>query len=131
MDQASLGITHLEDRATLWEAADPKTFSGRARVKRLGSAGASPGVKAFRVAFEPGARTHWHAHSGPQLLIVVEGRCLVQRWGDALISAEVGDVIHIPPGQKHWHGASAQGPTTHVALNVDAETTWMEPAPQG
>jgi quercetin dioxygenase-like cupin family protein len=120
-------ILHLE--AAGWEGADPKTFTGRARVKRMGGAGTSPVVKAYRVAFEPGARTHWHTHSGPQLLVVLEGRCLIQRWGAPVERAEAGDLVHIPPGEKHWHGAGADGPTTHIAINLDAETTWMEPAP--
>jgi quercetin dioxygenase-like cupin family protein len=113
------------------ESADPKTFTGRASVTRMGTAGDSPLVKAFRVAFEPGARTHWHTHSGPQLLVVVEGRCLVQRWDAPVQVAEVGDLVHIAPGEKHWHGAGADGPTTHIAINVGAETRWMEPAPPG
>jgi quercetin dioxygenase-like cupin family protein len=45
------------------------------------------------------------------------------------MTAVVGDVVHIPAGQKHWHGAGAGEPATHVAVNVDAETSWMEPAP--
>ena len=59
----------------------------------------------------------------------MEGRCLAQCWGEPVQVAEVGDVIHIPAGSKHWHGAGADGPATHIAVNVDAETTWMEPAP--
>jgi 4-carboxymuconolactone decarboxylase len=130
VDPSNPQIEALVDRAAAWEEADRKTFSGRARVKRLGAAGVSPGIRAFRVAFEPGARTHWHTHTGPQLLIVVEGRCVVQRWGDPAVTAEVGDVVHIPAGQKHWHGAGAHAAATHIAVNVDAETTWMEPAPE-
>jgi len=119
----------LKDGDTPWEEADGATFSGAARIKRLGGAGASPEVRLYRVAFEPGARTHWHAHSGPQLLVVVEGRCLVQRWEGPVQVAEAGDVVHIAPGEKHWHGAGADAPATHVAVNVAAETEWMEPAP--
>jgi quercetin dioxygenase-like cupin family protein len=117
----------LRTQSSAWEEADQKTFSGHARVKRLGGA---DGIKAFRVAFQPSARTHWHVHTGPQLLIVVEGRCLAQKWGDPVQVAEPGDVIHIPPGQKHWHGAGADGPATHIAVNVNAETRWLEAAPQ-
>lgn len=120
------GVRILRDAAKGWEEADPETFTGRARIKRLGGAGAAPGVKLYRVAFEPGARTHWHVHTGPQLLLVTEGRCLVQRWGGPVKPAETGDVVHIAPGEKHWHGAGPDGPATHVAVNVDAETTWME-----
>ena len=119
----------LHAQGVPWEDADSNTFTGRARIKRMGGAGTSPGVKAYRVSFEPGARTHWHVHSGPQLLLVVEGRCLVQRWNGPVEVALVGDLVHIPPGVKHWHGAGREAPTTHVAVNVDAETTWMEAAP--
>jgi quercetin dioxygenase-like cupin family protein len=124
---APANLAVLSDQTASWEDADQKTFSGRARVKRLGG---GAGIKAFRVAFDPGARTHWHIHTGPQLLIVVEGRCLAQTWGKPVQAAEPGDVIQIPAGQKHWHGAGAEGPTTHIAVNVNAETEWLEPAPQ-
>ncbi len=127
MGQAPIEVLHAQDAA--WEEADPRTFSGRARIQRMGGAGARPALKAYRVAFEPGARTHWHSHSGPQLLVVLEGRCLVQRWEAAVHVARAGDLVHIAPGEKHWHGAEADGPTTHIAINLDAETTWMEPAP--
>ena len=119
----------LRADAAQWEDADSRTFTGRARVKRMGGAGTSPAVKSYRVSFEPGARTHWHTHSGTQLLVVVEGRCLVQRWEAPVQVAQAGDLVHIAPGEKHWHGAGADGPTTHIAINVDAETVWMEPAP--
>ena len=110
-----------------WENADPRTFTGSARVQRMGAAGASPTVKAYRVAFEPGARTHWHSHSGPQLLVVVEGRCLIQRWESAVQVAQAGDLVHIPPGEKHWHGATPDAPMVHLAVNVSPETDWLEP----
>jgi quercetin dioxygenase-like cupin family protein len=122
-------IELLHADAARWEDADPKTFSGLARIKRMGGAGASPTIKVYRVAFEPGARTHWHVHSGLQLLVVVEGQCLIQRWDSPVELAEAGDVVHVAPGEKHWHGAGKDAPTTHIAINVDAETTWMEPAP--
>jgi len=130
MNDTHPALTLLRVAATPTENADPATFTGRARVNRLGGAGAAPQVRFFRVAFEPGARTHWHVHSGTQLLLVVEGRCFVQRWSGPVEVAETGDVVHIPPGAKHWHGAGRDGPTTHVAVNLDAETTWMEPAPE-
>ena len=127
MARAPIEVLHGD--AAEWEDADPNTFTGRARIKRMGAAGASPTIKVYRVAFEPGARTHWHVHSGPQLLVVVEGRCLIQRGSGSVQVAEAGDVVHVAPGEKHWHGAGAGAPTTHIAINVDAETTWMEAAP--
>jgi quercetin dioxygenase-like cupin family protein len=122
-------VTVLHMHGADWEDADPKTFTGRARIMRMGGAGSDPAVKLYRVAFEPGARTHWHVHSGAQLLVVVEGRCLVQRWDGPVERALPGDVVHIAPGEKHWHGAGPGAPATHLAINLDAETTWLEAAP--
>jgi 4-carboxymuconolactone decarboxylase len=130
MEEATTpALTLLRVESAKWEPADPKTFTGRARIRRMGGAGSSPTVKLYRVAFDEGARTHWHVHSGAQLLVVLEGRCLVQRSGGPVEAAEVGDVVHIAPGVKHWHGAGRGAPATHVAINVDAETTWLEQAP--
>jgi quercetin dioxygenase-like cupin family protein len=124
------GLRILSDGSVGWEPADPETFQGAARVKRLGGAGPAPEIKLFRVEFGPGARTHWHVHSGPQLLVVTEGRCVVQRWGEEAQVAIAGDVVHIAPGVKHWHGAEANGGATHIAVNVAVSTTWLEPAPE-
>ena len=122
-------LTDLRIDGAEWEPADPGTFSGAARILRMGAAGTDPTVRLYRVAFEPGARTHWHVHSGPQLLVVVEGSCRIQRWDGPVEVSRAGDVVYIAPGEKHWHGAGRDGPVTHIAVNVDAETTWMEPAP--
>lgn len=109
-----------------WEPADPARFTGTARVKRVGAVPGDPTVKIYRVAFEPGARTDWHAHSGPQLLYIVAGRCRVQTWGEPVQEVGLGDTVYIAPDEKHWHGAAAAVGTVHIAVNIDAQTTWME-----
>ena len=109
-----------------WERADPDHFTGAARVKRVAVRPGGSALKIYRVAFEPGARTHWHSHSGPQLLYVVEGRCRVQAWGEAMQEVGPGDTVYIAPEQKHWHGAAPTTGAVHIAVHVDAQTTWME-----
>ncbi len=94
-------------------------------LARMDGVSADPRVNAYRVTFQPGARTAWHLHSGTQLLLVVEGRCRVQKAGEAVQEVETGGVIRIEAGERHWHGASAHSPMTHVALNLDAATTWF------
>jgi quercetin dioxygenase-like cupin family protein len=79
------------------------------------------------VRFEPGAHTHWHKHSGGQLLHIVEGRARVQAWGEELYSVSAGDTVISPPGEKHWHGATADGPMTQLAM-TSGEVTWLEEA---
>ena len=83
-----------------------------------------------RVSFEPGARTNWHSHPFGQTLYVVAGLGLVQKEGEAMREIRPGDVVWIPPGEKHWHGGSRANGMTHLAMQeaLDGNTaTWMEP----
>ena len=107
-----------------FEPADPKNFVGEARVKRMQLA---EGTAVFLVEFEPGGRTNWHAHSAPQLLLVNEGRGLVQKWGEPVVELRAGDAITIEPNEKHWHGAAPSSRMAHFAVNLNVTTTWFEP----
>ena len=108
------------------ENGDPKTFTGTATRTTLASDKGGTPVNVYRVAFLPGARTHWHTHDGPQWLFVVEGRIRIQKLGEQAQEVEAGDAIVIQPGEKHWHGATATSPGTHLAVNINAATNWME-----
>ena len=110
-----------------WELSDPARFSGKGRIKRLPGRDGDPAIRAYRVEFEPTVRTNWHTHSGVQILLIVEGKCRVQKQGEAIQEVGVGDMVYIAPGEKHWHGASPDTRMTHIALNLNAETTWLEP----
>jgi quercetin dioxygenase-like cupin family protein len=77
------------------------------------------------VRFEPGAHTHWHKHSGGQVLHIVDGRARVQAWGEDAQSVTVGDTVVSPPREKHWHGAGEHGPMTQLAF-TSGEVTWLE-----
>ena len=82
------------------------------------------------VTFEPGARTAWHSHPGGQMLIVTAGTGRVQRWGDPIEEIRAGDIVKIPAGQKHWHGASPRASMTHLAITEPRDgmsVHWMEP----
>jgi len=81
------------------------------------------------VTFEPGARTAWHTHPLGQTLIVTAGAGLIQQWGGPIQEMKQGDVVWIPPGVKHWHGAPANESMTHIAIaeNLDGNAVeWME-----
>ena len=108
-----------------WETADPQTFDGEARVWRLGGSETSDKVLLYRVEFSPGARTYWHEHTGLQLLLVLQGVCLVQKWGEPMIQVRPGASVLIESGEKHWHGAGDET-VTHLAANVNATTRWLE-----
>lgn len=109
------------------EPSDPNTFVGRARLTRMSDAVGRPHTTVYRVAFEASARTNWHSHTGPQLLQILEGTCRFQKSGEPIHHAMVGDLISIAPGERHWHGAAPNGPMTHVAINIEVQTSWLEP----
>jgi quercetin dioxygenase-like cupin family protein len=106
---------------------DPATFIGQATVQRLAHDETGVPVAVYRVTFSDGGRTNWHRHSGPQWLFVVEGQVRVQVEGGDRHDLEPGDALVFAPGERHWHGAVPGSSGTHIAVNVNAATTWMEP----
>jgi len=107
-------------------AADPSTFVLPATTQRLLGAGDGEAVRLYRVAFEEGSRTHWHAHDRPQLLYGLSGRCIVvDRSGEELLLDE-GDLVVVEAGEEHWHGSAPGGSGVHLAINLGADTVWMD-----
>ncbi|KXB28924.1 carboxymuconolactone decarboxylase [Dechloromonas denitrificans] len=109
--------------------APSEHFTGKARVVPLFSPNAPARASAAYVTFAPGARTDWHTHPLGQTLVVTEGSGLIQFWDGPIQRIERGDVVSIPPGQKHWHGASATAAMTHLAIQeqVDGKSVaWLE-----
>ncbi len=91
-------------------------------------------VKIFNVTFEPRCRNNWHIHradrGGGQLLICVAGRGWYQEWGRPARELRAGDVVNIPAGVKHWHGAAADSWFAHLAVEVEGlngSNEWLEP----
>lgn len=87
-------------------------------------------VGIFNVTFEPGCRNNWHIHhaksGGGQILICVAGRGYYQEWGKDAIEMLPGDVVNIPAGVKHWHGAAPDSWFSHLAVEVPGEETFNE-----
>jgi len=104
-------------------------FTGSVRIDPLFQAEDPARASGARVTFEPGARTAWHTHPLGQILIVTAGSGLVQPWGGPIDEIRQGDVVWIPPGQKHWHGASPNTTMTHIAMveQLDGKSVdWLE-----
>ena len=92
------------------------------------------GLFLANVTFEPGCRNNWHIHhaktGGGQILICVAGKGYYQEWGKKAQELFPGDVINIPAGVKHWHGAAPHSWFSHLAIEVPGEETaneWLEP----
>ena len=121
-------MKHLGGDRIPFQPADPRNFVGSARVKRLPMVEeGGQSVIVYLVEFDPGGRTNWHRHSAPQLLLVKEGRGLVQKWGEPAREIAAGDAICIEPDEKHWHGAAAGTRMAHFAVNLTLTTEWLEP----
>jgi quercetin dioxygenase-like cupin family protein len=125
-DQA-ITVTRVGSQPSSQGAAEYFTGSVRvdSRFQRSDPARIAGGI----VTFEPGARTAWHTHPLGQTLIVTAGAGLVQHLGGAIQEIKPGDVVWIPPGVKHWHGATATTGMTHIAIAeaLDGKTVdWME-----
>ena len=86
------------------------------------------------VTFEPGCRNHWHIHraekGGGQILLCTDGRGWYQEWKQEARALFPGDVVFIPAGVKHWHGAARDSWFSHVAFEApgeDCSNEWLEP----
>ncbi len=121
----SMFFEHAEDLPAQQGSAD--NFTGTVHFRAV-AAGQGEPVGVNRVTFQPGGRTHWHTHSGEQVLYFLAGQGRVQLRGERAVDAAPGDVARIPPEAEHWHGAhpdEAQA-MTHLAITFGAPT-WLEP----
>jgi quercetin dioxygenase-like cupin family protein len=110
--------------------APKENFTGTVWQEPIVEAPAPARIRAARVSFEPGARTNWHSHPLGQTLYVISGVGRFQTEGGPVQEIRPGDVIWIPPGEKHWHGGSRTNAMTHIAMQEALDgnhATWMEP----
>ena len=104
-------------------------FTGTVRIDPLFQPIAVARAVGASVTFEPGARTAWHTHPLGHTLIVIAGCGRVQREGGPIEEIHPGDVVWFPPGERHWHGATATTAMTHIAIQeaLDGKVVvWME-----
>jgi quercetin dioxygenase-like cupin family protein len=92
-------------------------------------------LRAYRVSFEPGARTAWHSHPLGQVLHILSGVGRVQCQGGPVLTVHPGETVLIKPGERHWHGAAPDHAMVHLAMQeadgqgVDA--VWFEQVTDG
>jgi quercetin dioxygenase-like cupin family protein len=104
-------------------------FTGSVQVQELFPAYDPSRTSGGKVAFEPGSRSAWHTHPLGQILIVTDGTGWIQQWGGPIEEIRKGDVIWIPAGVKHWHGATPSTAMTHIAIQEQLNgkaVEWME-----
>lgn len=130
-DSAPVKVTRVGSQPS--SAGNAQNFTGSVRVDSRFQATAPARVGGGIVTFEPGAHTAWHTHPLGQTLIVTAGVGRVQKWGDAAQEIHPGDVVWIPPGVKHWHGAMPNVGMSHIAISesLDGKSVeWLEKVSQ-
>lgn len=124
------GVSVTRASSQVPTAGAPEYFTGSVQVRSRFQASSPARVGGGIVSFEAAARTAWHTHPLGQTLIVMEGSGLVQNWEGDIQEIGPGDVVWIPPGVKHWHGAASESGMSHIAVaeSLDGKTVeWMEP----
>lgn len=127
--ESSQAITIARSASQPSRQGPAENFTGSVRIDPLFNANAPSRTSRGRVTFEPGARTAWHTHPLGQTLIVTAGSGWVQEWVGPTQVIREGDIVWIPAGQKHWHGATPTTRMTHIAIQefLDGKNVeWME-----
>ena len=106
------------------EQLDATTFSGRPTRQDLGAYDA-PEATVLLVNFPAGVRSHWHRHPGGQFLYFMKGSGRVGTRDGQLAEVSAGDLVHAPPGEEHWHGASEHEAAEHLAVSLGT-TEWLD-----
>jgi quercetin dioxygenase-like cupin family protein len=110
-------------------AGSPERFTGSVRVQSLFNPTDPSRTSGGAVTFQPGAHSAWHTHPLGQILIVTDGEGWIQQWAGPVQVIRKGDVVWIPPGVKHWHGATPTIAMTHIALQETlggVAVNWLE-----
>jgi len=87
-------------------------------------------LSAMRACFGPGVISHWHSHPRGQLLHVLAGEGRVQREGGEVVQVQAGDTVWFAPGERHWHGATADSAFDYLSVQAvqdGSATNWFEP----
>jgi quercetin dioxygenase-like cupin family protein len=122
----TLKITRIDRAQARAMQQDPlrhNYFDGEVHLQEVVGLADSQEVELLAVYFSPGARTRPHIHQHDQILQILEGRCIVATETEKHILAP-GDVITIPGGIWHWHGATRDTATCHLSIKMQGPTNW-------
>jgi quercetin dioxygenase-like cupin family protein len=102
-------------------------FTGTVHLGEIASSTDGRRVRVQKVEFKPTSRTHWHRHPAEQVLLILDGTCVLKCSGSAATCLRSGESTSIPAHKLHWHGSTPDGPMTHLALILGGDTRWLRP----
>lgn len=107
-----------------------KYFSGSSYIKMITKPGRAP-LSLINVNFEPACRNNWHIHHDEgQILICTAGSGWYQEEGQKARALKPGDIVYIPTGVIHWHGAANDSWFSHIAISIPNDggrVEWLQP----
>ncbi len=116
-------ITRIDRTQAKHDASRANYFDGEVNIQSLVGPAESSELDLLNVYFSAGARTRPHIHEQDQVLHIIEGRGIVANESEKQ-SVSAGDVITIPSGTWHWHGATRNSAMTHISIMKRGRTKW-------
>ena len=114
-------VIHTSEDA--YRSGGGEWFVGEVQVQTV--VGPADGLAIAVVRFSAGARTYLHAHESPQVLHCIEGRGFLATEHERN-EVGPGDIVYVPAGEMHWHGATEADAFTHVSIRTPGETRWTK-----
>ena len=109
-------VTKEQISFPIGERIDNPAFTGEAYLKPLISVDSVFNFPQTNVVtFGPGAHSSWHRHGG-MVVLVTDGVGLYQEEGKPAQILRRGDVLQIPAGVRHWHGATKDNWFSQVVI---------------
>ena len=103
------------------QEATSKMFVGQVYRQPLVDEEMAQGIRLTMITFSPGARNLYHTHTSEQVLYVTQGKGIVATENEEFIVTP-GMLVYIPPGEKHWHGATKDSSFSHIAIAPPGKT---------
>ena len=113
---ATEGITKEQISFPIGQRIENPAFTGEAYLKPLIAVDSVFNFPQTNVVtFSAGAHGSWHRHGG-MVVLVTDGVGLYQEEGKPAQILRRGDVLQIPAGVRHWHGATKDNWFSQVVI---------------
>jgi 4-carboxymuconolactone decarboxylase len=116
-----LHVTKLDETQAKIDTG--RSFEGIVRTRMLVGDEQSHELEILAVYFSAGARTRPHIHKKDQVLHFVQGKGIVATETERKVCS-AGDIVTVPGGTWHWHGATRDQAMGHISIRQPGSTNW-------
>jgi len=116
-------ITRIDRSQAKHDPTRSGNFVGEVNIQALVGPAESNELDLLNVCFSAGARTRPHIHEQDQVLQIIEGQGIVATEAEKE-TVSAGDVITVPSGTWHWHGATRDSAMSHISIMKRGKTNW-------